>query len=115
VRLWVDGQLRHDYNMEDMAFPIARLIAWGSSINTLEPGDVIACGVNHQGLGPIQDGETVAMEIDQVGRLEVKVHDPHKRSWPKGIDHEMAAWVKDIVGGGKPPLPSILRGRKGYG
>src|SRR5258706_11411916 len=93
VRLWVDGQLRHDYNMDDMAYPIARLIEWASTINTLEPGDVISCGVNHQGLGPIQDGETVVMEIDQVGRLVVHVQDPHKRKWPKGIDHEMAAWV----------------------
>ncbi len=115
VRLWVDDQLRHDYNMDDMAYPIARLIEWGSSINTLEPGDVISCGVNHQGLGPIQDGETVVMEIEKVGRLSVNVQDPHKRSWPKGIDHEMAAWVKQSIAGEKPPLPSILRGRKGYG
>jgi 2-keto-4-pentenoate hydratase/2-oxohepta-3-ene-1,7-dioic acid hydratase in catechol pathway len=115
VRLWVDGELRHDYNMDDMAYPIARLIEWASTINTLDPGDVIACGVNHQGLGPIQDGETVVMEIDQVGRLAVKVRDPHKRSWPKGVDHEMAAWVKESIAGGRPPLPSILRGRKGYG
>lgn len=114
VRLWVDGELRHDYNMDDMAYPIARLIQWGSTINTLEPGDVIACGVNHQGLGPIQDGETVVMEIEQVGRLEVKVQDPHKRSWPKGIDHEMAEWVKQRIAGGNPPLPSILKGRPGY-
>lgn len=115
IRLWVDGDIRHDYNMDDMAYPIARLIEWGSTINTLEPGDVIACGVNHQGLGPIQDGETVVMEIEHVGRLEVQVHDPHKRCWPKGIDHEMADWVKQRIAGGQPSLPSILKGRPGYG
>jgi len=115
VRLWVDGELRHDYNMDDMAYPIARLIEWASTINTLEAGDVISCGVNHQGLGPIQDGETVVIEIEQVGRLSVHVQDPHKRKWPKGIDHEMAAWVKDSIAGKRVPLPSILRGRKGYG
>jgi 2-keto-4-pentenoate hydratase/2-oxohepta-3-ene-1,7-dioic acid hydratase in catechol pathway len=115
VRLWVDGELRHDYNMDDMAYPIARLIEWGSTINTLEAGDVIACGVNHQGLGPIQDGETVVMEIEQVGRLSIQVSDPHHRIWPKGIDHEMAAWVKQSLAGERPPLPSMLRGRPGYG
>jgi 2-keto-4-pentenoate hydratase/2-oxohepta-3-ene-1,7-dioic acid hydratase in catechol pathway len=115
VRLWVDGELRHDYNMDDMAYPIARLIEWASTINTLEAGDVISCGVNHQGLGPIQDGETVVMEIEQVGRLSVVVQDPHKRKWPKGIDHEMAAWVKDSLAGKRVPLPSIFKGRKGYG
>src|SRR5258708_35077294 len=93
----------------------ARLIEWASTINTLEPGDVISCGVNHQGLGPIQDGETVVMEIEQVGRLSVRIQDPHKRKWPKGIDHEMAAWVKQSIAGERPPLPSVLRGRKGYG
>ena len=81
----------------------------------LEAGDVISCGVNHQGLGPIQDGETVVMEIEQVGRLSVQVQDPHKRKWPKGIDHEMAAWVKDSIAGKRVPLPSIFKGRKGYG
>jgi Fumarylacetoacetate (FAA) hydrolase family len=97
VRLWVDGDLRHDYNMDDMAYPIARLIEWASTINTLEPGDVVSCGVNHQGLGPIQEGETAVMEIEEVGRLSIHVRDPHKRKWPKGIDHEMAAWVKQSL------------------
>ena len=115
IRLWVDGEIRHDFNMDDMAYPIGQLIEWVSSFNTLEPGDVLACGVNHQGLGPIQDGETVTMEIEPIGRLEVQVADPHKRSWPKGIDQEMAEWVKQRVAGGNPPLPSILRGRPGYG
>jgi hypothetical protein len=44
----------------------------------------------------------------------VQVRDPHKRSWPKGVDREMAAWVKLSLAGEKPPLPSILKGRKGY-
>jgi hypothetical protein len=55
------------------------------------------------------------MEIEQVGRLSIHVQDPHKRKWPKGIDREMAAWVKQSLAGARPPLPSILRGRKGYG
>jgi|FaiFalFF_MnMetaG_3_1042247.scaffolds.fasta_scaffold00490_10 2-keto-4-pentenoate hydratase/2-oxohepta-3-ene-1,7-dioic acid hydratase in catechol pathway len=93
VRLWVDDQLRHDYNTSDMAHKIPQLIAFASRVCTLEPGDVIACGTNHQGIGPVQDGETVTMEIERIGRFSVKVRDPLKRSWPKGIDTEFARRV----------------------
>ena len=43
--------------------PPAELVAYGSSISTLEPGDLISCGTNHQQIGPVQDGETVTIEI----------------------------------------------------
>ena len=67
-----------------------RLVAFASSVLTLEPGDVIACGTNHQGIGAIQDGDRVEMEIEGLGRLAVGVRDPLKRSWPPGVDRNMA-------------------------
>jgi 2-keto-4-pentenoate hydratase/2-oxohepta-3-ene-1,7-dioic acid hydratase in catechol pathway len=94
VKLWVDGTLRQNYNTDDMEHPVSELVAWASEVAALEPGDVIACGTNHQGLGPIQDGETVTMEIESIGSLTVKVSDPEKRSWPKGIDPEFAQIAK---------------------
>lgn len=97
VRLWVDGALRHNYPMSDSGAPIAQMIARASEISTLEPGDVIALGVNHQGLGPIQDGETLRIEIEPIGGFEVRVSDPLKRRWPKSVDHAAAAWVKSHV------------------
>ena len=50
----------------------------------VEP-DVIACGTNHEGLGPLQDGEVVDFEIHGVGRMQLRVRDPLTRSWEKGI------------------------------
>lgn len=97
VRLWVDGELRHDYPMSDIGTPVADMIAAASAISTLEPGDVLALGVNHQGLGPIQDGETLRIEIEPIGGFEVGVRDPLKRRWTKGVDHAAAAWVKGHV------------------
>ena len=97
VRLWVDGTLRHDYPMSDLGEPVAKMISKASAISTLEPGDVIALGVNHQGLGPIQDGEIVRIVIEPIGGFEVNVTDPLKRRWVKGIDHAAAAWVKRYV------------------
>ena len=42
VRLWVNGELKQDFNTSDMAHKIARCIEWVSAIHPLEPGDVLA-------------------------------------------------------------------------
>jgi 2-keto-4-pentenoate hydratase/2-oxohepta-3-ene-1,7-dioic acid hydratase in catechol pathway len=85
VRFWVDGQLRHNYNTDDMEHLVPELIEFASTIMTLNSGDVIACGTNHEGLGPLQDGEVVDFEIEGIGRMQLKVRDPLKRAWEKGI------------------------------
>ena len=56
---------------------------WCSSIATLLPGDLIACGTNHQGLSALQDGDKVEMEAGSFGRLTVSVKDDLKRD---GVD-----------------------------
>ncbi|MBI2855417.1 MAG: fumarylacetoacetate hydrolase family protein, partial [Chloroflexi bacterium] len=56
VRYRVNGQLRQDYNTGDMEHSVAYVIAALSAVMTLKPGDLILCGTNHQGLGPLQDG-----------------------------------------------------------
>jgi len=85
VRLWVDGQLRHNYNTDDMEHPVPLLVEFATAIMTLNTGDVIACGTNHEGLGPLQDGEVVDLEIQGIGRMRLHVRDPLQRSWEKGI------------------------------
>ena len=85
IQFWVDGQLRHNYNTDDMEHLVPELVEWASRIMTLNSGDVIACGTNHEGLGPLQDGEVVDFEIHGVGRMRLDVRDPLKRSWEKGI------------------------------
>lgn len=94
VRLWVDGQPRHDYNTDDMEHPVTELVSWASQVVALEPGDVLSCGTNHQGIGPVQDGERVEIEIERIGRMVVRVHDAAKRAWPKEIDQVMAGYVR---------------------
>ena len=81
IKLWVDDVLRQDYNTDDMSHDISDKISFLSEICTLNPGDVIACGTNHHGLGPLQDGETVVIEIEKIGIMAVKVKDPYKRHW----------------------------------
>jgi len=85
VQFWVDGQLRHNYNTDDMEHLVPELVEFATTIMTLNSGDVIACGTNHEGLGPLQDGEVVDFEIHGIGRMQLRVRDPLARSWEKGI------------------------------
>jgi 2-keto-4-pentenoate hydratase/2-oxohepta-3-ene-1,7-dioic acid hydratase in catechol pathway len=85
VQFWVDGQLRHNYNTDDMEHFVPELVEFATTIMTLNSGDVIACGTNHEGLGPLQDGEVVDFEIRGIGRMRLHVRDPLKRTWDKGV------------------------------
>src|SRR5215470_6390355 len=85
VRFWDDGQLRHNYNTDDMEHRVPELIEWATTVMTLNSGDLIACGTNHEGLGYLQDGETVDIEIQSIGKMTLKVSDPLKRTWEKGV------------------------------
>lgn len=83
VRLWVNGNLMQNFNTDDMAHKIPRVIEWATSIHTLEPGDIIATGTNHHGLSALQDSDAVEMEIEGLGRLHLRVRDDLKRGWPR--------------------------------
>ena len=94
VRLWNNDEPRHDFPTSDMAHKIPELISEISKITTLEPGDVIATGVNHQHIGAIQNGDVLRMEIEGLGPpLIINVSDPYAREWPRGIDTEFAAMI----------------------
>jgi 2-keto-4-pentenoate hydratase/2-oxohepta-3-ene-1,7-dioic acid hydratase in catechol pathway len=83
VRLWVNGDLKQDYNTDDMAHKIPRVIEWITSIHTLEPGDVVATGTNHRGLSAFQDGDLIEIEAEGLGRLRFHVKDELKRTWSR--------------------------------
>ena len=85
VRFWNDGQLRHNYNTDDMEHRVGELVAFATTIMTLNSGDVISCGTNHEGLGALQDGETVEIDIEKIGRMSLTVRDPLKRVWERGV------------------------------
>ena len=76
LRTWVDGELMQDSSTGDMIFDVPTLVAYLSEFMTLMPGDVIATGTpSGVGLGRtpkrwLRPGETVAVEVEGVGRLE---------------------------------------------
>ena len=83
VRLSVNGVVKQNYNTSDMANKIPRCIEWISGIHELEPGDVLATGTNHRGLSALQNGDTVELEIDGLGKLVVKIQDDLSRTWAR--------------------------------
>jgi 2-keto-4-pentenoate hydratase/2-oxohepta-3-ene-1,7-dioic acid hydratase in catechol pathway len=85
VRLWNDGQLRHNYSTDDMEHRVPELVEFLTTFMTLNTGDVVSCGTNHEGLGALQDGETVEIEIEKIGRMTLHVKDPLKRTWDRGV------------------------------
>jgi len=65
----VNGAPRQRGDTADLLFPVPELIAFISSVMTLEPGDVIATGTP-AGVGPVQVGDRVEVEIEGIGVLE---------------------------------------------
>ncbi|CAN5844147.1 fumarylacetoacetate hydrolase family protein [soil metagenome] len=71
----VNGEERQRGRASQMAFPIPVLIAYISGIMTLEPGDVIATGTP-AGVGPLQPGDRVEVEVPGLGVLSNPVREP---------------------------------------
>ncbi|MBX3014088.1 MAG: fumarylacetoacetate hydrolase family protein [Caldilineaceae bacterium] len=82
IQLWVNDELRHDISTAAMDRHIPELLAEVTNVLPLAPGDVVATGTHHFGLAPVQDGDTVRLQIEGLGpALVVRCHDPLKRHW----------------------------------
>jgi len=64
----VNGELRQMASTRDMVFGVAQLIAFISSVMTLEPGDLILTG-KPAGVGPLVHGDLVEVTIEGLGVL----------------------------------------------
>ena len=69
VRTLVDGVVQQDGSVREMMFGVGAIIQYVSAFMTLEPGDLIATGTP-SGVGPLQPGSTVRIEINTIGVLE---------------------------------------------
>jgi 2-keto-4-pentenoate hydratase/2-oxohepta-3-ene-1,7-dioic acid hydratase in catechol pathway len=71
----VNGRLRQMASTREMVFPVPQLVAYISGIMTLEPGDVILTGTP-AGVGRLEAGDSVQVEIEGIGILENPVAGP---------------------------------------
>jgi 2-keto-4-pentenoate hydratase/2-oxohepta-3-ene-1,7-dioic acid hydratase in catechol pathway len=74
----VNGELRQMGSTRDMVFPVRQLLAYASSVMTLEPGDILLTGTP-SGVGPLADGDEVKVSVEGVGELvnQVKSEQAH--------------------------------------
>jgi 2-keto-4-pentenoate hydratase/2-oxohepta-3-ene-1,7-dioic acid hydratase in catechol pathway len=64
----VSGQPRQMASTRDMIFNVGKVVAFISSVMTLEPGDLVFTGTP-AGVGPLRDGDVVEVDIDGLGVL----------------------------------------------
>ncbi|MBT7071522.1 MAG: fumarylacetoacetate hydrolase family protein [Anaerolineae bacterium] len=64
----VNGQMRQMASTRDMVFSVGTIIAFISSVMTLEPGDLIFTGTP-AGVGALADGDVVDVDIEGLGLL----------------------------------------------
>jgi 2-keto-4-pentenoate hydratase/2-oxohepta-3-ene-1,7-dioic acid hydratase in catechol pathway len=83
IQLRNNGDLKQNFNSDDMAHKIERCIEYITAIHSLEPGDIVATGTNHRGLHPFQDGDVIELDTEGLGRLVINVRDDLKRTWPR--------------------------------
>ncbi len=64
----VNGQMRQMASTRDMVFGVGTIIAFISSVMTLEPGDLIFTGTP-AGVGALTEGDEVEVDIEGLGKL----------------------------------------------
>ena len=67
-----NGEARQRSRTRHMIFPVPQLIHFVAQVMTLQPGDVILTGTP-AGVGPLQRGDRVEVEIEGIGVLENRV------------------------------------------
>ncbi len=74
IRCRLNGKTVQEANTSQMIFTIPQIIAFVSKNFTLMPGDIILTGTP-SGVGPLSHGDTVEVEIQEIGVLKNTVVD----------------------------------------
>jgi len=72
IKCYLNGELKQSSNTSDMIFDVYEIVEFVSSIMTLEKDDLILTGTP-SGIGPMQVGDEVVVEVGGVGRLSSKL------------------------------------------
>jgi 2-keto-4-pentenoate hydratase/2-oxohepta-3-ene-1,7-dioic acid hydratase in catechol pathway len=69
INCFVNDEMRQMSSTQDMVFNVRQLIAFVSSVMTLEPGDILFTGTP-AGVGPLHPGDIVKITIEGLGTLQ---------------------------------------------
>lgn len=81
LQTWVNDVPRQDADVSDLIWNVPRLIAYASSVMTLQPGDILTTGTP-AGIGQVHDGDRIAVQVTNLGRLEATVSSAAATSCP---------------------------------
>jgi 2-keto-4-pentenoate hydratase/2-oxohepta-3-ene-1,7-dioic acid hydratase in catechol pathway len=68
IRTEVNGEVKQNSRTSLMVHDVGAIVEWISAVMTLLPGDLILTGTP-EGVGPIEDGDTVSVTIEGIGTL----------------------------------------------
>jgi 2-keto-4-pentenoate hydratase/2-oxohepta-3-ene-1,7-dioic acid hydratase in catechol pathway len=68
VQTKVNGEMRQMASTREMMFPVEQLIAFITSVMTLEPGDLLLTGTP-AGIGPLLPNDVVEVSVEGIGSL----------------------------------------------
>ncbi|MBV9318468.1 MAG: fumarylacetoacetate hydrolase family protein [Mycobacterium sp.] len=68
LRTEVNGQVKQHSRTSLMIHDVGAIVEWISAVMTLLPGDLILTGTP-EGVGPIDDGDTVSVTVERIGTL----------------------------------------------
>jgi len=68
IRTEVNGEIKQDSRTSNMIHDVGAIVEWISAVMTLLPGDLILTGTP-DGVGPIENGDTVSITIEGIGTL----------------------------------------------
>lgn len=71
-QLWVNQDVRQSANTKDLIYDCYKFFEVASAAMTLEPGDILTTGTP-EGVGPIEGGDTIRIQIDRIGEFSVSV------------------------------------------
>lgn len=72
IRTLVNGEVKQDSRTSQLIHDIPTLIEYVSQVMTLLPGDIILTGTP-EGVGPLEIGDEVSVEIEEIGTLTNRV------------------------------------------
>ncbi len=72
IRSYVNGRLKQDSSTSNFVFKVEELVSFITHCMTLFPGDIVSTGTPF-GVGPMNRGDTVEIEVEGIGTLQNKV------------------------------------------
>ncbi len=72
ISLWVNGQLRQSANINQMIWPVEKLLSQLSHLFHLLPGDLVFTGTP-AGVGPVRPGDKITAMVEGAEELNIQI------------------------------------------